>query len=453
MKDSIDFGKEDVGKLFRKMLYPTILGMIFSALFIITDGMFVGRGLGSDALAAVNIVAPVWLFGSGVGLMFGMGASVVASIHLSQGRRKTACINVTQAVVVSTLFLAVCATLVVVFSDFSLSLLGCSERLLPLAREYMIGFIPFMPVNALLLSCGFYLRLGGAPRFAMTCTIVATILNVILDYLFIFPLQMGVFGAAIATSMGSVAGAAMMLWWLARRSNTLHFVRVKASMNSLKLTVRNIGYMCRLGTSSFLCELAIACLMMCGNFVFIDMVGEDGVAAFSIACYFFPIVFMLNNAVAQAMQPIISYNYGISLGGRVHRAFMLALRTAVACGGVLMLVTVLFSNSIASIFLDSSLPAHDIAARGLPLFAVCFIPFAVNIVSIGYFQSVEQVRNANIITMLRGFALMILSFAAVPRVLGVEGIWLSLPVSEIATMFVLFLIYRRNTNMKKSLTV
>lgn len=101
MKDSIDFGSMEIPKLFRKLLIPTVLGMVFSAVFVITDGIFVGQGIGSDALAAVNITAPLFLISTGIGLMFGVGASVVASIHLSQGKLKTARINVTQAVVIS----------------------------------------------------------------------------------------------------------------------------------------------------------------------------------------------------------------------------------------------------------------------------------------------------------------------------------------------------------------
>lgn len=112
MKDSIDFGSMDIPKLFRKLLIPTVLGMIFSAIFIITDGIFVGKGIGSDALAAVNITAPLFLINTGVALMFGIGASVVASIHLSQGKVKVARINITQAVVVSSLLLIAYAAVI-----------------------------------------------------------------------------------------------------------------------------------------------------------------------------------------------------------------------------------------------------------------------------------------------------------------------------------------------------
>ena len=98
-RDSIDFSSSDVGKLFRRFLFPTVMGMVFSAVFVITDGIFVGRGIGSDALASVNIVAPLFTLGTGLGLMFGMGGSVVASINLAQGKRRVAEINITQSLV------------------------------------------------------------------------------------------------------------------------------------------------------------------------------------------------------------------------------------------------------------------------------------------------------------------------------------------------------------------
>ena len=348
MRDSIDFQNMDITTLFRKLLLPTVMGMIFSALFVITDGIFVGKGIGSDALAAVNIVAPLWLFSTGVGLMFGVGASVVASIHLSHDKPKVARINITQSIVVSTLLLACTSTIFCLFAEDVTRWLGGSERLAPLAVEYMLWFVPFSAFTALLNSGMFFLRLDGSPNYAMACNIVAAVLNIHLDYLFIFPFQWGMFGAALASAIGTTIGALMVLGYLARRRCALRFYPVKLSINSLKLTCRNIGYMCRLGSSAFLCEIAIACMMFVGNQVFIRYLREDGVAAFSIACYFFPIIFMVYNAIAQSAQPIISYNHGVNEAERVRKAYLLALKTAVVCGLLFSTVTILFSSDIAA---------------------------------------------------------------------------------------------------------
>lgn len=441
LKDSIDFKNADITTLFRKLLLPTVLGMIFSALFVITDGIFVGKGIGSDALAAVNIVAPLWLFSTGIGLMFGVGASVVASIHLSHGKVKVARINITQSVVISSLILIGTSTLFCLNAPQVVHLLGGSERLEPLAVEYMVWFVPFSVFTALLNSGMFFLRLDGSPNYAMMCNVVAAILNIILDYLFIFIFGWGMFGAAIASAIGTTVGALMIIIYLSRRRCALRFYPVKLSLNSLKLTCRNVGYMCRLGSSAFLCEVAIACMMFVGNLVFIHYLKEDGVAAFSIACYFFPIIFMVYNAIAQSAQPIISFNYGLNETQRVRSAYLLALKTAISCGVCFALLTIFCSREIVSMFIDQSYPAYDIAIKGLPLYAAGFVFFAVNIVSIGYFQSVERAKYATIITLLRGFILLTICFFTLPLLIGTAGIWLATPMAEMLTTLIVLVIY------------
>lgn len=277
MKDSIDFGSMNISTLFRKLLIPTVLGMVFSALFVITDGIFVGKGIGSDALAAVNITAPLFMIAAGIGLMFGVGASVMASIHLSQGKRKVASINITQAIAFSALLILILSALCLYFIEPLARLLGSSDRLLPLAVEYMAWYIPFLVFYEVLNIGMFCIRLDGSPTYAMMCNAVAAILNIILDYIFIFELGWGIMGAAFATSLGTVVGGLMTLIYLLRFSRTLHLCRIKLSIKSLLLTLRNIGYMIKLGSSAFISEASIACMMFLGNYVFIRHLGEDGV--------------------------------------------------------------------------------------------------------------------------------------------------------------------------------
>ena len=443
MKDSIDFARMDIPQLFRRLLIPTVLGMVFSVAFVITDGIFVGHGIGSDALAAVNITSPLFLISTGVGLMFGVGASVVASIHLSHGKLRTARINITQAVVVSTLLLALYSLVISLFMPEVARLLGSSERLLPLAVEYMRWFVPFLPFSALLSSGMFFIRLDGSPNYAMFCNVVPAVINIVLDYVFIFVCGWGMLGAALATSLGYVVGAVMIVVYLSRRRCRVRFCRVKTSRKSLRLTRRNVGYMCRLGLSSFLCEAAIATMMFSGNYVFIRYLGEDGVAAFSIACYFFPIIFMVNNAIGQSAQPILSYNFGAGNPDRVRRAFHLALATAVGFGACVFLATALASRWIAAMFISPEYPAYRIAVEGLPLFAAGFVFFAVNIVSIIYYQSVERPRPAMALTLLRGFVFQVGCFFGLPLVAGIPSIWLAVPLSEVLTFCVVVAIYAR----------
>lgn len=275
----------------------------------------------------------------------------------------------------------------------------------------------------------------------MMCNVAAAVLNILLDYLFIFPFGWGMFGAALASAIGTTVGALMIVFYLMRRRCALRFHPIKMSRKSMQLMRRNIGYMCRLGSSAFLCEVAIACMMFVGNQVFIHYLKEDGVAAFSIACYFFPIIFMVYNAIAQSAQPIISYNYGLNESQRVHRTYLLALKTAIGYGVCFALVTIFCSPEIVGMFIDRSYPAYAIAVKGLPLYATGFVFFAVNIVSIGYFQSVERAKYATVITLLRGFILLTACFFGLPLLLGDRGIWLATPLAEMLTTLFILVIY------------
>lgn len=444
MKDSIDFGSMDISRLFRKLLIPTVLGMVFSAVFIITDGIFVGKGIGSDALAAVNITAPLFMITTGVGLMFGVGASVVASIHLSQGKNKAANINITQALLFSALIILVMSALCFYFVEPLGKLLGGSERLLPNVIEYMVWYVPFLVFYVLLNAGMFYIRLDGSPNYAMMCNAVAAIINIILDYIFIFELGWGLMGAAFATGIGITVGALMTLVYLICFSRYISLYRIKLSKNSLLLTFRNIGYMTKLGTSAFICEASIAVMIFLGNYVFIRHLGEDGVAAFSIVCYFFPIIFMMYNAIAQSAQPIISYNFGTGEGNRVKQAFRLSAKTALICGIFFFVLTALCSQDIVALFIDRSYGAFDIAVKGIPYFAIGYIFFAFNIVGIGYYQSIERAHRATIITLLRGVVFMLIGFLVLPRFFGVTGIWLAVPLAELLTFIYIIGIYLKD---------
>lgn len=434
MSETIDYGRMSIPRLFGKLFMPTVLGMVFSSAFIIIDGMFVGRFIGSQAMAAVNIVAPLWMLGTGVGLMFGVGASVIASIHVSQGRVQKARECMSEAIVFSSIVLAVFAAICWLYAEPIVRLLGSSEQLAPSAVDYLSWFIPFTPTNALMISGAFFLRLDGSPRYAMVCNIVGSMSNLLLDYLFIVVLGGGLKGAAIASSLGTVIGAVMILIYLFNGRHALHFSRFRAGVVFVRNTVR----IATLGFSAFLCETAVAVMMFVGNIVFMSELHEEGVAAFSVTCYFFPIIFMFNNAVSQSVQPIISYSYGSGNHRRMIDAFRIGIAAAAGFGAIFTVLTIFGNEVITGLFLRRDDAAFMLSAYGLPLFAADFIPFAVNLMSIGYFQGTEQPLQATIVTLLRGYILPVVLFFAMPPLFGEAGIWLAVPVAELlATAYII----------------
>mgnify|MGYP007083155089 CR=1 FL=1 len=163
----------------------------------------------------------------------------------------------------------------------------------------------------------------------MLCSLITAVINVVLDWLFIFPFGWGVMGAAFATSISIMAGGLVAMVYLLFYARHLRLQPLKWSVKSLRLSVRNIGYQCRIGPSALLGEATLAVLMFVGNQVFMSYLGDDGVGAFGIACYYIPFVFMVGNAIAQSAQPIISYNFGLGYKESFLKLFLRRLWSAV----------------------------------------------------------------------------------------------------------------------------
>ncbi|WP_347146279.1 MATE family efflux transporter [Parabacteroides goldsteinii] len=438
-RDSLDFKSMSVGKLFTKLLVPTIMGMAASALFTVVDGIFVGNGIGSDAMAAVNISAPIFMIITGVGLMFGMGGGILTSINLSQGKKKVANINFTQSVIALVFISLVMTLLLTIFPHKIATLFGSDEYLMDMVVEYLFWFSISLPFTVLVVALPFFIRLTN-PKISMWAMLAATVVNIILDYLFIFVFKWGLFGAAIATDIGEFVGAAIMIIYLFRHSIAIRFVWLKLSVKSLLLTLRNVGYMIKLGFSVFLSEITISVMIISGNYVFMDYMGADGVAAYSVICYLFPIIFMVFNATVQSAQPIISYNYGCGQMKRSDNALRLSMLFTLAFAFSIMLLFICFTRSIVTLFIpDIASAAWGYAVAGLPLFATDYLFFGINIIIIGYYTSIERLRRAISLTVLRGI-LPVVFFFTLPLLLDVNGIWLAVAAGDITTTVVIVIL-------------
>lgn len=438
-RDAIDFATLPVGKLFRRMFIPTLLGMVSGVVLNITDGAFVGHGVGSDALAAVNITAPIYMIITGIGLMFGIGGSVVASIHLAKEDTKAARINITQSYIGGLVIGVLLAALILTNLEDVCRLFGSSDRLMPLATDYLWWIALFQPLCMIAETGLFAVRLDGQPRLAAGIHIATAVLNIFLDWLLIFPLDMGLEGAAIATASCYGLCGVICLGYNAAFAKTLRLYALKLSITSLLLTLRNLAYQMRLGFSAFVGELAISTLLIVGNYQFIKYLGEDGVAAFSVACYCSPVIFMVANSITQSAQPIISFGYGKNVPERVLAAARISLFTAIGGGIGIVLFLAVGAPQIASIFLPADCAAHTFCAEGLPLFAISALFTIVNVVCVGYYQSIERATRATVYTLLRGFVFMIPSFLFLPLLAVPEGLWLALPLSEFLTTLIILI--------------
>lgn len=283
----------------------------------------------------------------------------------------------------------------------------------------------------------------------MSVQVVAAVLNIFLDWYMVYPLGMGIKGASIATSLSCIVAGLMVLGYFTFLSDKLKFYRLKMTVKSLKLSLRNTGYIAKIGLATFIAELALGVTMVTGNYTFLDYLGESGVAAYSVGCYLFPLIFSISNAVAQSSQPIISYNYGAGHKERVRQALRIALNTACICGLAISIGMWHGSRALAGIFLDSADDAYTLAREGLPLLGTCALFFALNITFIGYYQSCEQATRSICYMLLRGVVFLVPGFFILPKMLGVPGLWLAIPVSEVLTLTVIGLIFLWQRKVRK----
>jgi len=248
---------------------------------------------------------------------------------------------------------------------------------------------------------------------------------------------MGIKGAALATSISEGIGVIMVVIYFARLRKTVSIHLPKFSSKAIRLTMRNVGYMVKVGFPTFVGETAQTCMMIVGNFMFMNRLHEDGVAAFSVACYLFPLVFMFGNAIAQSQLPIISYNHGLGDTSRVRKTFRFSMSLAVCCGLVITLAVAMLSPTILRLFLGDQQEPLIIGMHGLPIFSMSFVLFTLNVVLIGYLQSLEKARMATFFMLLRGYIFILPCFLLMPALVGNDGLWLAVPVSEALTLVVM----------------
>ena len=236
----------------------------------------------------------------------------------------------------------------------------------------------------------------------------------------------------------------MALVYLLFFARTLQIVPLKVSRKSMMLACRNIGYQCKIGSSTLFGELSLGVLVFIGNLVFMHFLSDAGVGAFGIACYYTPFFFMVGNAIAQSAQPIISYNYGVSRWKEIREIRHLLLLTSFIVGCIVAALFLLMPESLVALFVDTSSDAGRIAVNGFPYFATGVVFFIINVAVIGYYQSIENIRIATTLVFLRGLVFLVPCFIFLPQLLGENGIWLAMPLTEILTtaVIVLFSVWR-----------
>lgn len=423
---------KNILKDFSKYVSFNILGQIAYSCYTLADTFFVSADLGTNGLTALNLAFPVFCMISGAGLMIGIGSSSRFSILKSRSESKTANQIFTNAFILVFMFAAIFFFAGFFASRSLTKLLGANNQVFEITNIYLKTLMLFAPAFMLnhLLQC--FVRNDGHPSLSMAAMMTGSFSNIILDYIFIFPFNMGIFGAAFATGLSPVISMLILLPYFIKKKNSFHFI----STNLVQMK-RNIGTILGNGVPPFLTEAASGVVMLVFNFIMLRIAGNVGVAAFGVISVISLVVIALYTGLSQGMQPLISQNHGAENKKNVRTLLNYSLVTSVLLSAVIYVIIFFNAPCLVSIFnREQDLFLAQYAIPGLKLyFTACpFIGF--NIVLSTYFISINHPLPAQIISILRSFFILIPMAFILSYFWGMTGVWLAYPATEILVFII-----------------
>lgn len=411
-------------KDFLRYAFLNVLGMIGLSCYILADTFFISRGMGADGLTALNLAIPVFSLISGCGQMFAMGGAIKYTILNSQGNSKDA-----NLVFTNTLWLSVLFSLIFVLSGILIPekiahLLGADSTVFTMTKTYLqvlLVFSPFFMLNYLFQN---FVRNDKAPKLAMIAMLSGSLANIALDYVFIFPLHLGILGAVLATCCAPIISMLILYTHKRRRKNGFHLVKIGLHGWIIK-TVFSLGF------PSLITEISSGIVILVFNRILIPMTGNIGVAAYGVIANLSLVVLSIYTGIAQGMQPLVSQAYGTGNSDRLKRTLHYALTSVVLLSALLYTIIFVWAAPITAIFNEEG--NRQLAAIAVPGLRIYFSGAAfagINIVFTLFFAASEQARASQTVTLLRGLILIIPSAFLLAAVFGTNGVWLSFPVTE-----------------------
>ena len=437
----MDFLRGSIKQIYFKYLAAAFGSAMITSIYSIVDMAMVGQYQGPDGTAA-----PVWNIIYSLGLLTGIGGSVVFSIERGSSARRIGSENQYFTVaVIGSIFLAGLAWAALLLLEVPLlSFFGADQELLPLAQQYLkpIKFVfPLFLFNQMLAA---FLRNDSDPMLATIAVLSGGVFNVFGDWFFVFPCNMGMYGAGLATAIGSVVSFCVMLTHFLKRSNTLRLVKPTSFFRRLsKITVT--------GFSSFFIDVAMGILTILFNRQIMKYLGADALAVYGPVINVSTLVQCCAYSVGQAAQPIISTNYGAGRSSRIRETLRLALGTAVFFGIFWTVLSMACPNLFIRVFMSPTAAILEIAPAIIRTYAVSFLLLPFNIFSTYYFQAISQPAASFVVSVARGLVISGLLILFLPMMFRADAIWLAMPITEfLVAIYVAIRIRRATAELPKN---
>lgn len=426
-----------------KFAAPTIFSMLLMEIFGIVDGLFVVRLIGTDALSAVNITFPIILMSIALGMMFSSGGSALVARRLGQKREREARRNFSLIAVSAFVCGAVLAVLGLTFLKPLLYFLGTNDALFDLCHEYAYTALLFMPIT--IFSCVFFMFYiaRGKAALGMAITASAGLINVILDYVFIAVLDMGLFGAALATGIGySVSGLMGLLYFAFNRRGSLYLEKPKWNWFVLSKACTN-------GASEMVSNVSVCIVTVLLNNIVMRLAGSDGVAAITVVLYMQTSLMSVCFGYSMGISPLISYNYGKRETARLKRTFSISLKLIGLVSAGVFAFCNLATAGLVGLFVDKGTHVFEMAYGGLRLFSFTFLCMGLNVFASALFTALSNGKVSAILSFCRTLVFVVGFLLILPRYWQMTGVWSATPLAEALSCLLSVYCFARYKNVYK----
>lgn len=419
--------KHSILPQFLRYVSLNMLAMLGTSCYILADTFFVANGIGEDGLTALNLVMPVFNVIHATGLMIGIGGATKYAIHRARGETKQAEQILFHACLLALLFGVVFILIGLIATDPICRWLGSDAATHDMMVTYLRTLLCFAPLflcNQLMVA---FVRNDGAPNRAMIATLTGTICNVVLDYIFIFPLQMGMLGAVLATGCAPVVGILIQAFYFRKPTCSLRIRLCRFQGQSCKPIFL-------LGGAEWITETASGIVIFCFNFVILHEAGNTGVAAYGIIANLALVAACLFTGIAQGTQPLFSKSYGSGEQKQVRTLLTMTLSTAMLFATVFYGILFCFTEQFVEWFNTDGNPIlAEMAEHGMRIYFLAFFFSGINIAASAFFSAVECPAFSFCISILRGGVLLIPVLFAFAVLWHMDGVWISYPVAEAGT--------------------
>lgn len=441
--EKLNLLRDKESKVFFHYLIPAVCSTLVTSVYLLVDTLIIGQGVGALGISALNIFMPFFLLFNGIGLLFGIGSGILISAEDGMGNKKKA--NqyfITGFVSILTVAIILC----LIWNHYLEPLcviLGANSDTIDLVLEYGKCIMMFAPVFMMSNYFAPIIRNMKNPKLVMCAVLTGSLLNIVLDYVFVFPMNMGMFGAAAATVIGSATTLLVLSTHFIKKQN-----RVKINKETISLNL--LAPILKCGFSSLIMEVANGFVIFIFNIQILKYIGNNGIVVYGIISNCVLVGLALFNGVAQAAQPIIATNFGAGLNARVKKVLKYAMITTAIIGFSLFAVVFLFTGQVIQVFVKANAEILAVGIPALRIYLSAFCIMNINILVSSYFQSVGKEKVSIYISIIRGFLLNIVLAFVLPSVLPATILWAVVPLSELITLIFIAFYAKRSTDLENS---